>query len=187
MKPAKEAFTFRHFPQLDGLRGASIALVLIGHLDYATPVPQMRESLSGLGVLLFFVLSGFLITGLLCQEEREHGRISIANFYINRILRIFPAYYFFLLAVTILMACRLITDVPWYTVGVCALYLRNIFGRGDSLTHIWSLSLEEQFYAIWPWTVARVGSRRLLGWALFAVAAITLLEDGGHRLGAMEL
>lgn len=177
-------FQFRHFPQLDGLRGVSILLVLLGHaLHYSLHMGSPWGNLAGLGVMLFFVLSGFLITGLLCQEEQKQGRINIVHFYINRALRIFPAFYFFIGVAAVLMLLQWITDVPWYAVGVCLMYLRNIFGRGDSLVHLWSLSLEEQFYAIWPWVVWRVRCSRLLGWAVAMVAVITAWRTIGIILG----
>jgi peptidoglycan/LPS O-acetylase OafA/YrhL len=142
-------FRFRHFPELDGLRGLAIVLVVAGHvLEFGLGV---HTDFGGLGVLLFFVLSGFLITGLLDRERLQTGRISLSAFYIRRGLRLFPALFVFLATLCLMIRTRYITDTPWYAVAACLLYVRNIWGRGSSSAHIWSLSLEEQFYACWPW------------------------------------
>lgn len=169
------AFCFTHFPHLDGFRGISILLVIFGHTAYySLNLPEPFAKLGGLGVMLFFVLSGFLITGLLCREEQETGNTNLFQFYLRRSLRIFPASYFFLLITGILIANGCITDVPWTGFLACAFYVRNIFGRGDSLGHLWSLSLEEQFYFFWPISFKLSGSRRALILAGGAVVVITL-------------
>ena len=142
-------FHFRHFPELDGLRGLAIVLVVAGHvLEFGLGV---HTDFGGLGVLLFFVLSGFLITGLLDRERLQNRRISLSAFYIRRGLRLFPALFVFLATLCLMIRARYVTDTPWYAVAACLLYVRNIWGRGLSSAHIWSLSLEEQFYACWPW------------------------------------
>jgi peptidoglycan/LPS O-acetylase OafA/YrhL len=157
---------FRHFPQLDGWRGISIILVLIGHtLAYSLclPAPFNRiDEFATLGVLCFFILSGFLITGLLLEEEKVSSTISLTRFYCRRVLRIIPAYYLFIAAVALLMLANLVTDVPWFTVAICLLFLRDLAGRSITLGHTWSLSLEEQFYLIWPFLLSKLpGNKRI--------------------------
>ena len=172
-KPAQTLFG--HMPRLDGFRGVAILLVLMGHtLTFSLHLPDHWGAIGGGGVILFFALSGFLITGLLCNEEARNGTIDIFGFYRDRVLRIFPAFFVLLGITSVLIALKLITDVPWYSIVVCALFLRNIFGRGDALTHIWTLSLEQQFYAFWPLLVRFVKCRRILPWALSAVVLVTL-------------
>ena len=94
-------------PSLDGWRAVSIALVLLQHSSFAAGFPAMLDSaLSGfkangiepgsLGVRFFFVISGFLITWLLLQEQAKHGSISLKHFYLRRALRILPVYFFYL-------------------------------------------------------------------------------------------
>jgi peptidoglycan/LPS O-acetylase OafA/YrhL len=162
-------FRFRHYPELDGFRGLAVVLVIVGHvLSFAVGVHSL---LSSLGVLLFFVLSGFLITGVLLNEKAAHGRISLANFYLRRVLRLAPALLIFLAVVTALIYFGALVDVPWYEVLFGLLYMANIVGHSWPLGHLWSLSLEEQFYAMWPWLVARIPTRRLL----FVAGAITSL------------
>jgi len=160
-------FKFRHYPELDGFRGLAVLLVIIGHVFIFSL--GFHSHLASLGVLLFFVLSGFLITGVLLNEKAAHGRISLPNFYLRRVLRLAPAQLIFLAVVTALMYFGAIVDVPWYEVVTGLLYMANVVGHSWPLGHLWSLSLEEQFYAVWPWLVARMPIRRLL----FAAAAIT--------------
>ena len=148
------AFRFQHVPELDGFRGLAIALVVVGRYwefhGWSSGVRGFAQSLAHLGVLLFFVLSGFLITGLLYRERSLTGSISFKRFYIRRALRLLPAFFLFLGTVALLVRLGLVTDVPKIEFLECLLYLRNIFGHSLSLGHIWSLSLEEQFYLVWP-------------------------------------
>jgi len=151
---ANTAFRFQHVPELDGFRGLAIALVVVGRYwefyGWSSEVRGFAQSLAHLGVLLFFVLSGFLITGLLYRERSLTGSISFKRFYIRRALRLLPALFLFLSTVALLVKLGLVTDVPKVEFLECLLYLRNIFGHSLSLGHIWSLSLEEQFYVVWP-------------------------------------
>jgi len=157
-------FKFRHFPELDGFRGLAVLLVLVGHsFEFSNAaLAGAGNALAQLGVMLFFVLSGFLITGILYRERVETGGVNLLNFYARRTLRLAPALALFLGVVTLLIATKEITDVRWYELAVCLLYLRNIYGRSSSLAHLWSLSLEEQFYLVWPQVLKRVPVRRLL-------------------------
>ena len=160
----KSHFKFRHFPQLDSLRGLAVLLVVMGHVvEFSnTTLTGVANAIAQLGVMLFFILSGFLITGLLYRERIETGQVSLVNFYARRFLRLGPALFLFLGVVSLLVVFKKITDVPVYEIAVCLLYVRNIFGRSSSLAHIWSLSLEEQFYLLWPQVVKRVRLDRLL-------------------------
>jgi len=163
-----------HSPELDGLRGCAILLVVAGHLlAFSLDVGGRWNELGGLGVLIFFGLSGFLITSILCREEARSGSISLRAFYARRALRIFPAFGVFIGVASILLAVHLITDATWLTVLASILYVRNIFGRGHSLGHLWSLSLEEQFYLVWPLFLRFVTQRRALFPTLALVVAIT--------------
>ena len=138
-----------HYPYLDGLRGFAILLVLIGHgLAYSMGV-HAAGPLAGTGVMVFFVLSGFLITDILVRERARTGSVSLKRFYLRRTLRIFPAYYA-LLAITWLLSAASVTPVADRELLICAAYARNIFGSSELLGHAWSLSLEEQFYLVWP-------------------------------------
>src|SRR5690242_4601723 len=93
-----------HIPSLDGLRAVSILFVLIGHMEntrnFPLHVSAVLGDIANLGVRVFFVISGFLITTLLLKEFDRTGRISLSNFYLRRTLRIFPAFYAYALCVT---------------------------------------------------------------------------------------
>ena len=152
-------------PQLDGLRAFAVIAVAVSHWTpgfLAGIVPW------GTGVQLFFVLSGFLITGILLRSRPADLGIPITAalkvFYIRRILRIFPLYYG-VLGLSLLLAIGPIYSTwPWHFS-----YLSNIYyawhGHGDAIAdpflHLWSLSVEEQFYLLWPF-IALVLSRRSL-------------------------
>src|SRR5260370_30509988 len=165
-------FRFRHYPELDGFRGLAVVLVVVGHVVLFSL--GIYTQLASLGVLLFFVLSGVLITGVLLNEKSACGRISLSNFYLRRVLRLAPALLIFLATVTALIYFRAIVDVPWYEVAVVLLYMAHIVGHSLPLGHLWSLSLEEQFYAMWPWFVARAPNRRLLLIAAAITSAVAI-------------
>jgi peptidoglycan/LPS O-acetylase OafA/YrhL len=148
---------------LDGVRAVAILSVMASHA-----VDTFRGG--GLGVDMFFVLSGFLITTLVLEELRaSKGNFGFANFYVRRMLRLFPALYTMLLAITVyvLVVGPDNGDQLLPAVGMTALYLGNVaFLFGISLNwlgHTWSLALEEQFYLVWPIVlVTFVRRKRLL-------------------------
>jgi peptidoglycan/LPS O-acetylase OafA/YrhL len=154
-------FSFHHIPELDGFRGLAILVVVAGHyLEFRVPESPYLATLDKLGVLLFFVLSGFLITGLLYRERLATGKINFRSFYIRRILRLAPAFLLFIIVTLVLMRLGLITDVSRREVLECLFYVRNIFGHSQTLGHIWSLSLEEQFYLLWPLSFSLLALKR---------------------------
>jgi len=159
-------------PCLDGLRGLAIALVLAHNLDMLDDAPSLVTRLLNFGfdsgwtgVQLFFVLSGFLITGILLDTRRSANYFS--SFFGRRVLRIFPLYYGSLFVMFVVL--------PWLG-ALPALfkhdhehqawfwfYLSN--WRADNweaFPHYWSLAVEEQFYLLWPLVVHRCSARRLL-------------------------
>lgn len=144
-----------HYPSLNGLRGLSILLVLYGHVERTDGFPlPLSTSLWGdlgyLGVKVFFVISGFLITGLLLDEHAQHGRISLRRFYARRTLRIFPAFYSFIVVAALLSMYNVIT-LPWQDLIIAATYIKNLtYGQSWYVEHTWSLAVEEQFYLLWP-------------------------------------
>ena len=159
-------------PSLDGLRGVSILLVMLAHLNATPHFPSLHPWFfdhGALGVQVFFVISGFLITSLLLEEERGTGRISLKLFYIRRILRIFPAFYAFFFATV--LACQLgILVLPKYNLLYAITYTMNYVGKGAWWTgHLWSLSVEEQFYLLWPALICLIGARSAV-WAAASVA-----------------
>ena len=132
--------------RIDGLRGIAIVLVLFGHeADFTLGLHVLGE-IGAVGVLLFFVLSGYLITATLEWELADTGRINRREFYLRRAMRILPAFWTLIAVTVALKLAGLVTDVTWKAVAACLFFVRNVRGRGQSLGHIWSLSLQEQFY-----------------------------------------
>lgn len=181
-----------HLPALDGLRGVAILLVLVCHtlqFDVAlSPFGTLRSFLanllisSGFGVQLFFVLSGFLITGILLDEKQSPNYFK--NFFGRRILRIFPLYYGVIFASWAFLwlsasphAELFCKRLPWLLTYTQNLLIAKhndwsfIFGE-LSLGHFWSLAVEEQFYLLWPFLVLRSSQETLkrLCWVAIPVA-----------------
>ncbi len=156
----------------------AISLVVAGHLagQYRwrpTLAALVPLTAAHLGVTVFFVVSGFLITTLLLRErERTGGRISLLAFYRRRALRIFPAYLVFLGAIFLLtrlgrfeMSRRYWAGALTYTMSF--LPLKGVF----PVAHLWSLSVEEQFYLVWPCLLVLLGPRRSRNVVLAYLAA----------------
>jgi peptidoglycan/LPS O-acetylase OafA/YrhL len=168
--PVAPARSSRHIPALDGVRGLAILAVFFHHygaggIHSASAEVRGIATVCGLGwsgVDLFFVLSGFLITGILF--ETQHDPSYYGKFYARRTLRIFPIYYLFT-AITLLI----IPPGVWqkghlfflvylgYPAAVIWPALVNLPIR---ITHLWSLSVEEQFYMLWPWLTRKLQTPR---------------------------
>jgi len=182
-------------PYLDGLRACSILLVLLGHTITSNPWLETKWYLkiflanSHLGVRIFFVLSGFLITTLLLNEQDATGRISIRGFYERRIARIFPAFYLYVAVIGVFTALH-VMQVPLASFVAAGTYTWNFFclrpgGHGDPsgvFVHIWTLSNEEQFYLIWPSLLVYLGRRWTLRLAVVCVALLPLMRWGAFFL-----
>lgn len=131
------------------------------------------------GVISFFVISGYLITTLLLREEEKRGSISLGKFYARRFLRIFPPFYVYLLLTGLLLvAAGNWSGVVARDYLVSGLYLQNLWGGKTAIVaHTWSLSIEEQFYIVWPGLLILLGRRKsiplvasiMLGWPLLRV------------------
>jgi peptidoglycan/LPS O-acetylase OafA/YrhL len=154
----------RRIPSLDGWRAIAILLVLGSHTIFTSFFPEAAVGWVGwifdgeLGVRIFFVLSGFLISLLLLREAGRTGTISLKRFYLRRIFRIFPIYFAYLAVLASLTFFGFYADSASSWLG-CLTFTRNMLGRGNSGTiHFWSLAVEEQFYFFWP---TLLGSVRL--------------------------
>jgi peptidoglycan/LPS O-acetylase OafA/YrhL len=184
----------RYVPQLDALRALAILAVIFHDVDtYSLENPvgffvklvNFTANTGWVGVQLFFVLSGFLITGILVDGRGDPHQLR--NFYMRRVLRIFPVYYTFLLIVFVLLP--ILGMMPKWLEGSYAhqfwywSYLINwaepFLGPDVKLGHIWSLAVEEQFYILWPFLVIAVKRRTLvyvcLGLILSAIVTRALL------------
>jgi len=173
-KDFRDVIAGSHLPALDGLRAVAVFTVVASHSNLPVRVP------GDLGVSAFFVLSGFLITRLLVRERERTGEVSIRRFYLRRTMRIFPAYYAFLLLSYALDARAgqlwsnaLLANTLTYTVNYF-----NAFNHhpSTSVAHAWSLAVEEQFYLLWPLAfviLATRGRRAVVtGVSLAALAAV---------------
>jgi peptidoglycan/LPS O-acetylase OafA/YrhL len=162
---------------LDGWRALSILMVLAGHaatsISYRLPTPfELVFENASLGVFIFFVISGFLITSLLLDEYRLTGDVSIKQFYARRAFRIWPAFYVFIIVVALLGSLGVLTVRP-AEIMAAGLYIWNYFpgGRTWFLGHTWSLAIEEQFYAVWP--VVLKFARRRASWIALGIILIS--------------
>src|SRR4051794_2751641 len=167
-------------PSLDGLRAISIAAVLLGHLAGSHGFPDRLSSVvrnpvvdvANFGVRVFFVISGFLITGLLMAEREKRGKIHLGAFYLRRVFRIMPAYVALIAVVALLDASGAI-QVPTSDFVAAWTYRMNYhLGGSWELGHLWSLAVEEQFYFLWPLTLLLAGlaSGRRIAIAVMCIA-----------------
>jgi len=178
MTPATDP---EHMPQLDGLRAIAVAAVAVSHW---TPNFLIGIVPWGTGVQLFFVLSGFLITGILLRSRPAVVGLPMGQvlrvFYARRFLRIFPLYYGVLALALIFSVGPIREDWPWH-VSYLSNWLYAREGHGgilvDPFLHFWSLSVEEQFYLFWPF-VALVAGRR----ALFVILLASIVGSMACRL-----
>jgi peptidoglycan/LPS O-acetylase OafA/YrhL len=191
----------KHFNSLDGLRGLAILLVFVYHAhNHLITAGRFGFLCSGgwVGVDLFFVLSGFLITGILFDSRNSES--FYRNFYIRRTLRLFPVYCVFIFVV--LWVAHGHIGHPWGLTTAYVLYASNIvrffqpdfFKIGPVETgHLWSLAVEEQFYLLWPWIVVALGTRkRILVTCIYGSIAslglrLVLAHAGFHDLKFLYL
>jgi len=179
----------RYIPAIDGLRGLAVVAVMLYHLGF-TWIPG-----GFLGVDLFFVISGYVITRLLLDSIARSGGLDLRAFYKARIRRLFPPLIFMIIATSIYIGIwapetmrRFVSDSPFSLLGVMNWWLVfrhtdyfDSISRAPLLQHTWSLGVEAQFYLLWPLilllTVRYLGKRKIPGAALLiaAVSGITLL------------
>lgn len=170
----------RHFPALDGLRGTACLTIVIYH-NFG--FIQKYLFFGWLSVDLFFTLSGFLITDILLKTVNQPNYLR--NFYVRRLLRIFPLYYLSLVIfLALLRGLNTALQLGYYTDNQVWfwtylqnwLFIFNPSANTDSLNHLWSLAVEEQFYLLWPFIILLVKSpkRLLLVISLLLAAVIGL-------------
>jgi peptidoglycan/LPS O-acetylase OafA/YrhL len=179
----------RGIPSLDGLRAISILMVVLGHGSWALSARltsntffSMAIANGGNGVAVFFVISGFLITNLLLKEFDKTGTVSLRHFYFRRSMRIFPAFYVYLVALGVLWFMhRIPEDAKSFVAS--ATYLWSLYpnARGYFLQHSWSLSIEEIFYLLWPFLLVLLYRRgRLIGTAIGIILLMPLVRLGAY-------
>jgi peptidoglycan/LPS O-acetylase OafA/YrhL len=191
----------KHIPALDGIRGLAVLLVIFYHTGGGAKSSQPIVHSIGVvnkygwtGVTLFFVLSGFLITGILWDTRDDPHHLK--NFYARRSLRIFPLYYFALILVVI-------GSIPTGQIHDCfrrlwvyVLYLQNVDAFGlhphalpsPMITvHFWSLAVEEQFYLIWPAVILRMKTLRQTQGMCAAVFVVSSVAQFIYSFSAAPL
>ena len=157
-------------PALDGVRALAVLLVMLSHSLWRFPetapwLPWLAQG--ALGVQLFFVLSGYLITTLLLRERDRTGRISLSSFYMRRARRILPAFLAYVAVIALLQALGLLNIPLRYYAYVLSqtwnyqvLWNPSVDPTGHwYFGHYWSLALEEQFYLLWPLLLIMVSTR----------------------------
>jgi len=187
-------------PALDGLRGIAVSLVVVSHFPTVvspdpafvdvTPWVLVNQALSRgfLGVDLFFVISGFLITSLLLKPVDSSVPHRLRSFYARRALRLLPALLVLLAASSIIAAWENFpSDKQWRSTWRALLFVSNIDPEGVFLRtqadigHLWSLAVEEQFYLVWPLVVLVLGLRRARPAVQINVAIVAIIAVTIHR------
>jgi peptidoglycan/LPS O-acetylase OafA/YrhL len=137
----------KRIPSLDGVRAIAILLVVWGHWAEVSYHSAVAGAYASLGRRIFFVLSGYLITTLLMKEYGKSSTIQLRRFYVRRAYRILPAAMAFMVPVFVIYG----HELRWYHMAAAALYVVNFdFGHPWFLGHLWSISVQEQFYFLWP-------------------------------------
>jgi peptidoglycan/LPS O-acetylase OafA/YrhL len=182
MPPVPVPLSNRKLVALDGVRGLAIVAVMLTHIAIQqvslSPLLRGTFALGWAGVDLFFVLSGFLITGILLDTRQSTNYFR--SFYARRVLRIFPLYYGFLAVALLIFPFIVNPDFmpapPHRWLYVCYLANWQPHAQWHVLGHFWSLCVEEQFYFLWPLVVLLVSPRRLLP----LIVVLELLLVGGR-------
>lgn len=175
---------------LDAWRGISVLMVIVGHAMFhrfeqslntfaieTNMVYPVLGSLGTLGVKFFFVISGYIITKLLLQEHARTGKLSLSAFYVRRAFRILPALWLFVVAVLAARSAGLIVDPGSLVTAIFFLCNTAVSSCGWFLGHLWSLSIEEQFYLVWPLLLAIAGCRKVPQLAFVIMTAFLLLAQ----------
>jgi len=183
-------------PELDAVRFLAFFLVFLFH---AVPFPAQSTNLNSWhlgialvqlcanGLCLFFTLSAYLITDLLLTERHNNAAISVRKFYIRRVLRIWPLY-FLGIAIGMLIATLIhrtsdVTGLGWYLIFAGNIYCIFFGWLANPMSLLWSISIEEQFYLLWPWAIRLLSRRGLAMCALVFIAGtnITLFILAQHH------
>jgi peptidoglycan/LPS O-acetylase OafA/YrhL len=177
----------RHIPSLDGLRALSVLLVIAVHstqrfgMTHRVPFWVQVLANGGLGVFLFFVISGYLITTLLLRERDKTGAISLKSFYLRRGFRILPPLYVYILFIALLGMSGHLPGFNGTELATALTFTRNYSPHVSlwAFEHLWSLCIEEQFYLLWPavlvvcaWRRKGADARRAAAWVTLAVIVV---------------
>ena len=173
LNSATQTASARSIPSLDGLRALAIMLVLLAHCAEAMVsnlhIGRYLFELGQVGVSLFYVISGFLITFLLEKEKRSTDSINLKSFYIRRAFRIFPPFYIYIGVVLLLGFAGI--HQRWQNLAAAATYTWNYVpsAHGGLLAHTSTLSMEEQFYLFWPFCMKFISMSRVRRLAIWLI------------------
>ena len=189
-----------HVPALDGIRGIAVLQVFVAHFHWivstdpyfnaVTPWHWLNKTLEPgfLGVDIFFVLSGFLITSLLLKDRQRNQPGMFRRFYMRRALRLLPALYAILIAsFFVALWEKFPMNIQWRTTWHALLYLNNwnvVWNPNaaqNDLGHLWSLAIEEQFYIVWPAILIGLVVLKVPHKAMMGLIAITIAVVAWHR------
>lgn len=149
-----------HLPQLDGIRALAVSLVIYFHWLPATF--HFGIPLGQIGVKLFFVLSGFLITGILLRHrDTKSVSFTLKSFYIRRCIRLVPVFYLVLTIACVANVSPVRESVLWHLAYLSNVYIINVGAWSGPVSHFWTLAVEEQFYLLWPLLVLYVPRPKL--------------------------
>lgn len=189
-----DTFHLGYRPSLDGVRGIAILAVLAVHTNHLFGWSLLKGG--SIGVDIFFVLSGFLITSLLLEEWATTGRISLWNFYARRLLRLVPALVvvagILLLASDVLFTIREASETR-RAIPIALLYVTDFFASLSpaialgALRHTWSLAMEEHFYLLWPPALLLLLKSRCSKRVLLAITVSVAVAVSFHRAELFQL
>jgi len=174
-------------PSLDGLRAVAIGLVILAHGAHTWGAPRFLAPLAhvgNLGVRIFFVISGFLITTLLLRELDAHHEVSLKNFYARRSLRILPAFFIYVAAIQMLSVFGMVDNPHGDTVRALTFTMDYRDDKSWPLNHLWSLSVEEQFYLLWG-VLFLVASQPRVRLAVLVLAVVPLGVRSAYLFGLL--
>lgn len=175
-----------YFPGLNGIRAIAAFIVLVFHIDLTSETFGIKElgfhktNMAGYGVVLFFVLSGYLITSLLLKEKNKYNAISISSFYTRRVLRIWPLYYLALLIGILLVLFKVENNAAslFHSIFLYIFFVPNVAFvlkiAIAAIAPLWSVGVEEQFYAIWPWIIKK--SKRVFNGLIMVIIIYFIIK-----------
>lgn len=170
----------KYIPSLNGFRAISILLVIghhlnqVGYFNFHKNIKLIATVFfnGSFAVNIFLIISGYLITTLMIQEEKKNSSISLKKFYFRRIFRIFPAYYTLLLVYFILQKFQYLQLNYWDWIS-CLTFTKQFYASNTFETsHLWSLSVEEFFYFLWPLSFVYFTSHRKVILIIFAIVIV---------------
>lgn len=184
-----------YFPAFDVFRGVGILFVILAHSTGESHTLDAFRPIGILGVHMFFALSGFLITHRLMEEEEQTGTIRLTQFYRRRARRILPPAAIYLAVLATLGPILHKLPSSWSEIAACLFFYRNLYQppmpSAWYTAHFWSLSLEEQFYLVWPALLVVLGVRTLrvkaVGFGLIAASAVWRLYASTSNIYRTDL